>query len=76
MRQLNGYIDSNPSIKQEKALPVSVFRTLLDNKFTPKDEALGQLATGAFFFGMRSCEYLTVTGPRKTRQLTVETCDF
>ena len=37
---------------------------------------MGQLATGAFFFGMRSCEYLSVTGHRKTRQLTVENIRF
>ena len=61
---------------QEKALPLSVFRVLLENKFTPIDEAMGQLATGAFFFGMRSCEYLTVRGRRKTRQLTVNEVRF
>jgi hypothetical protein len=40
------------------------------------DEAMGQLATGAFFFGMRSCEYLTVKGSRKTKQLTVKEIRF
>ena len=37
---------------------------------------MGQLATGAFFFGMRSCEYLTVSGTRKTKQLTVNDIRF
>ena len=75
-RQLAGYVDADPSKKQEKALPLSVFRTLLKNNFTPLDIALGQLATGAFFFGMRSCEYLTVKGYRKTKQLTVKNIRF
>ena len=76
VRQLAGYDDADPSQKQEKALPVSVFRKLLENKFTPKDEALGELATGAFFFGMRSCEYLNVTGTRKTKQLRISEIRF
>ena len=75
-RQLSGYVDADPSTKQEKALPLSVFKELLRNTFTPKDEALGQLATGAFFFGCRSCEYLKVEGTRKTKCLTVENVRF
>ena len=46
------------------------------NTFTPVDEALGQLASGAFFFGMRSCEYLTVNGSRKTKRLKVRNIRF
>ena len=32
---------------------------------------MGQLACGAFFYGIRSCEYLSVSGTRKTKRLTV-----
>ena len=46
------------------------------NKFTPLDETPGQLACGAFFFGIRSCEYLTVTGKRKTKRLKVKNIRF
>ena len=42
-------MDADPSVKQEKALPLTVFRKLLENKFTPLDEAMRQLAVGAFF---------------------------
>ena len=76
IRQFSGYTDADPATKQEKALPLSVFRKLLENNFTPLDEALGQLANGAFFFGMRSCEYLTVTGTRKTKRLTIDDIRF
>ena len=69
-------MDADPSTRQEKALPLSVFRELLRNTFTPKDEAMGQLATGAFFFGCRSCEYLKVEGSRKTKCLTVANIRF
>ena len=75
-RHIAGYVDADPSVKQEEALPLSVFRTLLANDFSPTDAAMGELATGAFFFGMRSCEYLTVTGNRKTKQLTVKDIRF
>ena len=37
---------------------------------------MGQLVCGAFFFGMRSCEYLTVTGLRKTKRLKVKNVRF
>ena len=49
---------------------------MYQNTFTPMDEALGQLAVGAFFFGMRSCEYLTVTGTRKTKRLKIRNIRF
>ena len=48
-RQLSGYVDADPSVRQEKALPLTVFRKLLENKFTPLDETMVQLAVGAFF---------------------------
>ena len=75
-RQIRGYIDADPSTRQQKALPISVFHQLLENKFTPNDEALGQLACGAFFFAMRSCEYLTVQGKRKTKRLKIANVRF
>ena len=73
---MKGYTDADPLPRQQKALPLSVFHALHNNTFTPLDEALGQLACGAFFFGMRSCEYLTVQGTRKTRRLKVRNIRF
>ena len=50
---------------------------MLRNTTTPMDEALGQLSCGAFFFGMRSCEFLSVTGKvRKTKRLKVRNIRF
>ena len=40
------------------------------------DEALGQLVAGAFFYGMRSSEYSTVKGTRKSKQITVKDIRF
>ena len=48
----------------------------MENKTTPLDEVMGQLACGAFFFGLQSCEYLTVTGKRKTKRLQIKHIRF
>jgi hypothetical protein len=76
VRQLKGYTDTDAPPKQQTALPLSVFHALHDNIFTPLDEAMGRLACGAFFFGMRSCEYLTVQGTRKTKRLKLRNIRF
>ena len=44
-------MDADLSVKQKKALSLSVFHVLLGNKLTPLEEGLGGLATGEFFFG-------------------------
>jgi hypothetical protein len=38
--------------------------------------ATHQLLRGAFFFGMRSCEYLEVQGPRRTKRLCLKNIRF
>ena len=43
---------------------------------TPQEKALARLAIGAFFFALRSCEYLHVKGERKTKLLCVENIRF
>ncbi len=40
--------------------------------FTPFGKAMCQLFIGAFFFAMRSCEYLKVSGSRCTKLLTLK----
>ena len=59
-----------------KALSLSMFHDLYNTKFTPLDEAMGELSCGVFFFGMGSCEYLTVTGTRKTECLRLRNVRF
>ena len=34
-RQISGYVDADPSAKQEKSLSLLVFRAMLANTFTP-----------------------------------------
>ena len=47
-----------------------------DNDLTIKNKVIGQLTTGALFFGMRSCEYLKVEGERKTKLLRLRNLRF
>ena len=53
-----------------------VFERLWRNKATKFDAAIGELVNGALFFAMRSCEYSTVTGERKTKLLTINDIRF
>jgi hypothetical protein len=49
------------------------FRRLAISKM---DKARCELFIGAFFFAMRSCEYLTVNGTRKTKLLSIKNIRF
>jgi hypothetical protein len=67
--QLKGYKNSDPSARPPKALTPSILQELAGNDDGPLNRATHQLARGAFFFAMHSCEYLTVTGERRTKRL-------
>ena len=75
-RQIQGYINEDPVRRHQKCLPMGVFRKLYSNTATPLSIAIGQLTAGALFFGMRSCEYSSVTTERKTKILTVRNIRF
>ena len=54
-RQIQGYINDDPVQQHQKCLPIGVFRRLWSNTASPLTSDIGQLTTGALFFGMRSC---------------------
>ena len=76
IRQIKGYVNTDPATKHQKCLPIGVFQKLIQNKATTLTTAIGQLAVGALFFGMRSCEYSKVSGDRKTKLLTIKDIRF
>jgi hypothetical protein len=43
---------------------------------TPEDVACGQLAGGAFFYAMQSCEYMKVYGDHRTKLLELSNFEF
>ena len=49
---------------------------LQQNSTTERARLVADLCMGAFFFAMRSCEYLTVSGERKTKRLRLENFQF
>ena len=67
--QLKGYKNTDASCKPQKALMPKILCFLCCNTLTEIDQACGKLVDGAFFFAMRSCEYLKTTGECCTKLL-------
>jgi hypothetical protein len=44
----------------------------MSNESIPLDHVIGKPATGSYFYAMYSCEYLKVSGSRKTKLLLIE----
>jgi hypothetical protein len=66
-QQYQSYTNKDPSEKQQKAIPLSVIRTLHKIAATPLEQAIAQLDTGAIYFAMRSCEYNKVPDQKDKR---------
>jgi len=65
-RQLQGYKSVDPAPRPQVAMTTSILRQFYRTAISPYDKALCELFMGAFFFAMRSCEYMQVSGLRKT----------
>jgi len=64
----------DPGEKQQKALPVSVYREMhrqANKSGLVLDKSIAWLQTIAYFWCMRSCEYSDVEGERRTKTLCV-----
>ena len=74
---IKAYKEADPPTKRQASLPLVVFDHLLAQTDSSVGEAVGQLAGGALFFAMRSCEYST-TGERnpKTKRLRLRNITF
>jgi len=66
-RQYRAYRNTDPPVKQQKAIPVCVIKELTRMTTTEIQQATAQLAVGGFFFACRSCEYLKVPQAEKRR---------
>ena len=75
---MNGYKKEDPNTRNQCALPLNVFKLLYFNRISTKNKHIGLLATGALFYGMRSCEYLKVRNAhqKQTRLLRIENFKF
>jgi len=78
-RQFRGMRNLDPGERQQKALPVLVYRELhkiASNSSLLIDSTIAWLQTLAFFWCMRSCEYSDVQGERRTKLLCVRNFRF
>jgi len=75
-RQIRGYKKLDPPEKQQVTLTGSVIKELISLALTSLEKAMSELFTGAFFFAMRSCEYLKVAGKRRTKIVTLKNVRF
>jgi hypothetical protein len=75
-RQLKGYKAIDPGEKPQVAITGSVLRKFYQLAISEFDKALCTLFIGAFFFAMRSCEYIKVQGTRKTKLLELRNIRF
>jgi hypothetical protein len=74
--------NADPGEKQQKALPVCVYRELYrvakvhNDTSSDLDSAVTNILTLSFFFCMRSCKYSEVQGERRTKLLCVRNISF
>ena len=66
-RLYRSFRNDDPNPVQQKALPACVLRELAKLNSSETQKATSQLSIGAFFFAMRSCEYLKVPQAEKRR---------
>jgi hypothetical protein len=76
-RQLKGYTNADGSVRHQKAITPHLLREMTKLALSASDKAASELSRGAFFFAMRSCEYLKVTGTeRRTKLLELQNLRF
>ena len=64
-RIFRAFRNQDPNPVQQKALPIGVLREVAKLQVTESQRAISQLLIGAFYFAMRSCEYLKVCQAEK-----------
>jgi hypothetical protein len=74
--QLRGYKSTNIPEKKQIAISGAVLREFHRLSLSTMDKACCELFIGAFFFAMRSCEYISVSGKRKTKLLALKNICF
>lgn len=74
--QISGFKGLDPAPQRQKAVSIKVLKAMQDLANTPAEEAAADLAMAAFFFACRSCEYIQVKGPRRTKPIRVGDVQF
>ncbi len=71
-RQFRAFKNADSKEKQQKAIPACVISEIAKQNLTELQCAISQLTILAFFFAMRSCEYVKV--PQQEKQRTEILC--
>ena len=77
--QYRAYSNQDRAKQKQKALPIRVLKKMHQLSQTHKELALSHICIGAFFFAMRSCEYLTCThneDSKRTKILRLRNIQF
>ena len=61
------YVNEDPGVKQQKAIPIIVLLKLLDLAQTELETAMADLVCAAFFSAMRPCDYTKMSKKQKTK---------
>ena len=76
-RQLRGYANNDPSACQQKPIPIILIKQMITRQCSdPGLKAFHELIHLAFFFAMRSCEYLEVKGERRSDPIRLRNLVF
>jgi hypothetical protein len=75
-RQFRHFSNTDKPPTQQAAVTGSILRKFHQLTTTNLEKTMCDLFIGAFFFAMRSCEYLSVTGIRRTKLLQVNNIRF
>jgi hypothetical protein len=75
-RQLTGYNSLDSPTNPQPTMTASLLRQFYITSFSTFDMTFCELFIGAFFFAMSSCEYIQVSGPRRTKLLTLKNINF
>ena len=73
---IKSFTYEDPKRKHQKSLPKQAFLDLRSDATNELTKAIGELTTIALFFGMRSCEFVTVPKPGKTKLLQLKDIRF
>ena len=74
--QFSAYRHTDPAVKHQRALTIEFILKLYFQHATPVDTCMGPLIILAFFFAMRSCEYLTINSEQRTKLLRIQDIRF
>ena len=75
--QLRGYTNMDPSPKQQRPIPLVLIKQMIQRPCAdPGLIAFHQLFNFAFFFAMRSCEYLKTDGEKRTHPIRLRNLVF